>query len=129
MADLLLATLAAASLLPIDEGNVTAYRRGLMAEVVEHRVELGQLDPGTFAAHRGFVAVQDCFWRGATVWVELDDGKRMGPYLAADCGGRHDQEWLDSIDFAIEGPPGLVRTWGSPGRVTVYVELEGLVPN
>lgn len=123
MTELLLATLIA--LVPVDSGVATTYHSGRMDEVVENRVRWGHLDPATFARHKGFIALQDCAYRGKTVWVRLDDGFLAGPYLVADCGRGPDQAWLDSINFAVDVPPPIAQDWGLPQQnVTVFVEQE-----
>jgi len=97
---LLMATILATS--PIAVGKATRYDPGLMQQVVQNRIKWGQLNPNQGGRYLGYVAVYDCALIGESVVLELPGGVYSGPHLVADCGAVHDQEYLDSIDFAVD---------------------------
>jgi len=84
----------------IDEGKATRYSPGVMDQVVMNRVRWGQLDLSQ--PHVGYVAVADCKYLNQLVVLDMPGYGFIGPVLVADCGAAHDQEYLDSIDFAVD---------------------------
>lgn len=126
--DAILTGLTVVSLTQVDAGKATRYAPGRMDQVIANRVKWQQLDPSTFGRYRGFVALQDCRHRGKVAWLRLDDGRIVGPYLVADCGAKHDQAWLDKINFAVDLSHELAEELGLPqSEVTVYVETGRVV--
>ncbi len=85
---------------PIDEGCATRYNPGVMDEVVANRVLWRQLDLSL--PHDGYIGLQLCEYVGTIVHLSLPDGRTTGPLLVADCGAEAHQNYLDSIDFAVD---------------------------
>jgi len=82
---------------PIAEGKLTRYNPGVMEEVVQNRLEWGQLDLSR--PHFGYVAVAGCEHIDERLMIEWPDGSWSGPHLVADCG---DPNGFVSDELAVE---------------------------
>lgn len=105
----------------VAEGKATHYDKHIMRQVVERRVEWGQLDLSQ--PHIGQVALADPEWvyLNRRVLLELPTGAVLGPFLVADVGKEKDQEHLKKIGFAVD----LSYKWAE--RLdTLWMPLKGV---
>ena len=84
----------------IASGLATRYDPGVMDQVVENRVDWGQVDPSLLAL--GYVALLDCERIGEPVWLEHPDGRVVGPVVVADCAQEEHREELIGRGFAVD---------------------------
>lgn len=91
---------ALAWLSPVAEGEAKRYSPGLMADVVEYRVEAGTVPAWTDPYMA--VAVVDCAMLGEQVWIAWPTGQWTGPHMVADCSNAEDRARHIANGLAVE---------------------------
>ena len=113
-----------ASALPV-HGKAMYYNPGIMDQVLEYRLELGQIAPCPQCV--GYVALLNAGDLNRKVWIEWEEGDVEGPFLVIDVAATQHvplllaRQWVVDVDYAtalrraMDGPV-YVRVLDAPPR-------------